>query len=72
MNTYRIMEKFCLEIKNPTVSRKFLQAIKGKGAFGRFRNLLDEMDVTDHWYTYRDKTFEQIAKSICEKEGLIY
>lgn len=72
VNDYNMMEKFCLEIKDPTVNRDFLHAIKGKGAFRRFRNLLDEMDLADNWYHYRDVTYKQIAKRICTREDLIY
>lgn len=59
VNDYNIMENFCLEIKDPIVSRNFLHAINNKGAFRRFRNLLNEkMELTEHWYSYRDETYK--------------
>lgn len=72
VHDYSIMEKFCMDIEDPTVSNDFLHVIKGKGAFSRFRDLLHEMDITEHWYQYRDEAYEQIAKKICDREHLIY
>jgi len=38
VHEYQIMERFCLSLKNREISEALYRAIKGKGAFLRFKN----------------------------------
>ena len=41
LHEYRIMEMFCLSVEDDRISRDLLQAIRGKGAFGRFKDRIN-------------------------------
>jgi hypothetical protein len=36
-------------------------AIKGKGAFRRFKDALHRLNLTDEWYAYREAAVWQVA-----------
>ena len=45
-------------------------AIRGKGAFRRFKDRLYDFDLQEKWYKYRDDCYEQIARDWCERFGI--
>lgn len=46
------------------------QAIRGKGAFRRFKDCLFDLGMEQEWYKYRDACYEKIAREWCEKHGI--
>src|SRR5689334_2513430 len=50
---YRIMERFCLECCEGRVQEELLSAIRGRGAFGRFKDGISRWRVQDRWYKFR-------------------
>lgn len=66
MNEYRIMEKFCYSITDKEVEERALDAIHGRGAFRKFKNLISRVGLIDSWYKYRDNAFKQEAIAWCE------
>ncbi len=70
MHEYRIMEDFCLSREVPEVSETLYRAIKGQGAFRRFKEAIHRFDITEDWYKYRDESFKQIAKDWCEENSI--
>lgn len=46
------------------------QAIRGKGAFRRFKDRLFDLGIEKKWYQYRDACYEKIAREWCEKYGI--
>lgn len=49
-NDYDIMQNFVDVIDNIPLKNKLYNATSGKGAFGRFRNIVDENNLTNEWY----------------------
>ena len=39
---------------------RLLRAIRGRGAFGRFRVLAEEYDLLEEWYRVRDEALERM------------
>lgn len=72
INDYRIMEKFCLSIADEKTSDTLYKAIKGKGAFRRFRDSIQKLDVEDEWFKYRDDTIKSIAIDWCIENYIKY
>jgi hypothetical protein len=72
IHEYRIMERFSLEVENADVREALLQAIRGRGAFRRFKEVIHERGVTEAWYTYRQQAFEDIAIDWLEANGIAY
>jgi hypothetical protein len=72
IHEYRIMERFCLSIDDKEISESLYHTIKGKGAFGRFKDTIHRYGVADDWYRYRDVYLKEIAKDWCEEKGINY
>lgn len=72
IHEYRIMEDFCYSVEDEAASDCLLYAIKGKGAFRRFKDTLHELGIAEQWYAYRDETLKEVAKEWCEAHGIPY
>ncbi len=70
LDEYRLMEKFSLSLNDPKTSEILYGAIKGKGAFRRFKDALHRLKLADQWYAYRDDTVRQIAIDWCEMNAI--
>jgi len=70
INEYRIMERFCLSIEDAEMSDTFYGLIKGRGAFGRFKNAIHEYDIADDWYKYRDNALKEVAIEWCQENDI--
>jgi hypothetical protein len=45
-------------------------ALRGSGAFRRFKDAVLELGVAKDWYAYREKAFERIAREWCAVHGI--
>lgn len=71
IHEYEIIEAFC-DAQKGNAQTELLNAIKGSGAFRRFREKIHHLGIVDDWYTFRDESFRQIAIRFCENYGLEY
>ncbi|HAM50466.1 MAG TPA: hypothetical protein DCP92_07120 [Nitrospiraceae bacterium] len=69
-NEYHIMEKFVLSLKDRKVSEVLYSSIKGKGAFRRFKDAVQRLELSDEWYAYRDAALRQVAIDWCESNQI--
>ena len=72
INEYKIMEDFCCSIKDETISDTLLRAIKGSGAFGRFKDRIRFLGIEEDWYRFREKALEAIAIAWLEENRIVY
>jgi hypothetical protein len=72
IHEYRIMERFSLGVEDAGVRDALLQAIRGRGAFRRFREVIHERGVAEAWYAFRQQAFEDIAIDWLESNGVEY
>jgi hypothetical protein len=70
VNEYEIMENFCLTVSDQRKQESLLKAIKGKGAFRRFKDKIIDFEIEDQWYSYRDECFKQIAIEWCLENNI--
>lgn len=70
INEYRMMESFIYELPAGRNQDVLEQAIRGKGAFRRFKDRLFDLGIEKKWYQYRDACYEKIAREWCEKYGI--
>lgn len=70
IHEYEIMEKFVLSLKERKISDSLYRAIKGKGAFRRFKDDIIRFDVEDDWFKYRGEAIRQIAVDWCERNQI--
>ncbi|SFQ15873.1 Uncharacterised protein family (UPF0158) [Lachnospiraceae bacterium XBB1006] len=68
---YNIMEAFISGL--PVEQQATLRGvIRGKGAFRRFRIQLEQMDMEQDWYEFRNQAYRDIAMKWCEHNGIEY
>jgi len=67
INEYRLMEKFALTQEKDHVRDDLYRAMKGKGAFRRFRNAARRHNVLDARYRRRDEALKEIAVERCRE-----
>ncbi|MGH9933104.1 MAG: hypothetical protein ACREA9_28300 [Pyrinomonadaceae bacterium] len=53
IHEYHIMEEFGRSIEDPELRDNLLHAIRGSGAFGRFRYALDTFGLREAWFEFR-------------------
>lgn len=70
VNEYEIMENFTLKVRDQRMQESLLRAIKGKGAFRRFKDKIIDFEIEDQWYSYSDECFKQIAIEWCQENKI--
>jgi hypothetical protein len=72
VNEYEIMENFCLTVIDQRKRESLLRAIRGKGAFRRFKDEIIDFEMEEQWYSYREECFKQIAIEWCQENKINY
>ena len=72
IHEYDIMSRFVQSIENVELADKLSNAIRGKGAFRRFTDLLYEYEIQDQWYAYRGDALGGIAIDWCREQNIEY
>lgn len=72
INEYEMMEDFSYELKNERHKETLLDAIRGRGAFRRFKDKVNFFGIEQVWYTYRDQKYKEKAIEWCKDLGLEY
>lgn len=72
VHEYQIMEDFCLAFEDREVGEDLLRQIKGRGAFGRFKNAIHSMGIEKAWYEFKRSELEKLAIEWLEKEQIPY
>jgi hypothetical protein len=72
IHEYAIMERFCAGVENAALRDELLGAIRGRGAFGRFKDLIRGRGIVEAWHRYRERALEAIAAEWLEAHGIAY
>jgi hypothetical protein len=72
MHEYSIMERFCLSVDDEDMRADLCGAIRGRGAFRRFKDRMQLYGMAEEWYQYRDAALREIAVTWCEEHGIPY
>lgn len=70
IHEYRMMEDFICEFPGGRAQDALEAAIRGKGAFRRFKGRLYDFNLQEKWYKYRDACYERVARDWCERFGI--
>jgi Uncharacterised protein family (UPF0158) len=70
INSYEIMERFCQTYPNQRVSERLSDAIRAKGAYRRFKDLVFDLGIQDKWNRFEHFAYEQIAIEWLEDKGI--
>jgi hypothetical protein len=72
IHEYSIMERFCLSLSDEGLQDELLHAIRGSGAFRRFKDAIHRKEIQDDWYRFRDESMKDIAIDFLESEGIAF
>ena len=72
IHEYSIMERFCLSVDDDDLRDDLCDAIRGRGAFRRFKDRMQLYGMAEEWYRYRDAALREIAIAWCEEHGIPY
>ena len=72
VHEYDIMERFCLSVNDPQISDELYYAIKGSGAFRRFKDRIHRYGLVEAWYDYLEAALTEIAREWCESHNIEY
>lgn len=71
IHEYHIMEEFIWSLKGENAS-ELEHAIKGRGAFRRFKDMIDRMGITQQWYDFQSEYYRKLSIKWCEEHNLEY
>jgi len=69
LHEYRLMERFAASQSDERTRERQQDAITGKGAFRRFKDMVFKLDLRDQWFAYRNSAAEAVAREWLESEG---
>jgi hypothetical protein len=72
IHEYSIMERFCLAVDDDALRDDLCDAIRGRGAFRRFKDRVQVYGLAEAWYRYRDAALREIAVAWCDEHGIPY
>jgi Uncharacterised protein family (UPF0158) len=72
IHEYSIMERFCQSLEDASKADRLLDAIRGRGAFRRFKDMVHKLGIEDDWYRYRDEALKQVAADFLEENDIPY
>src|SRR4030095_2662073 len=61
IHEYSIMERFCLSVNDDDLRDDLCNAIRGRGAFRRFKDRVQVYGMAEDCYRYRDEALREIA-----------
>jgi hypothetical protein len=70
LNEYEMMEDFCYSINDPQRQADLLKAIKGKGAFRRFKDQVMSVGLDEQWYSFREERYKKLAIEWCKEHSI--
>lgn len=72
IHVYSMMEEFVWSLPSGGLQETMENAIRGKGAFRRFKDALIRFGIEREWYDFRDEKYKEIAIEWCKDHGFDY
>lgn len=72
IHEYSIMEQFIWDLPEGRVQDCLERAIRGKGAFRRFKDTLRKFNMEQQWYDFQAAKYRELAIEWCEEHGFGY
>lgn len=70
IDEYRLMERFARSVTDPFACTDLLQALRGRGAFRRFKETVRRHGLSANWYGSRDHGYEEVARAWCDEHKI--
>lgn len=65
IDEYNIIEDFIVNLPHSREKEELSEAITGTGAYGRFKDTLEELGLADDWYDFQGAAFKRLAEDWC-------
>ena len=65
-----MMERFTETVQDEHKREMLDVALKGRGAFRRFKDTLIRVNLQTEWYAIRDAAYAEVAREWCERYGV--
>lgn len=72
IHEYSIMRDFVYSLSPGAAREELVGAIRGNGAFRRFKNGIRYHRLEQRWYDHRDRAYRKIAVDWCREQRLDY
>jgi hypothetical protein len=69
VHEWDIMRRFC-DTVGDDLAERLLRAIRGRGAFRRFKDELDRRGLLDRWFAFRRDALREIAIEWCSENDI--
>ena len=70
LHEYSVMEDYIDELEDKQLARRLAQAIRGRGAFRRFKDILIDLGKIQSWYDYQNQYYWNYARRWCMEHDL--
>lgn len=70
IDDHGIMRDFVETVKDPVMSARLDESIRGSGAFRRFKDAASRRGLTKEWFAFRDERCLEVARNWCKREGI--
>ncbi len=72
IHEYKIIADFVKALPEGKIQKELFCAIRSKGAFRRFKNLIRYFGIEQLWYDYQENAYREIAIRWCKEHDLKY
>ena len=70
IDEHHMMEQFAFALDDALVRESVCDALRGVGAFGRFKAMVHRLGLAEAWHTHRSSAYTEIARNWCEANGV--
>ena len=72
IHEWQIMSSFADTVGDPVVSEQLKRAIRGRGAFRMFRDVVERFGIREDWFEFKHGALRKIARDALEGSGIPY
>ncbi|HEM4280705.1 TPA: hypothetical protein U1X47_001015 [Streptococcus suis] len=69
-NTHIFMELYISDLTDGDLSGRLSRAIRGRGAFRRFKNELERCDRLEEWYAFETQCYKELVLEWCQENKI--
>ncbi|BCK42760.1 TPA: hypothetical protein U1V47_001326 [Streptococcus suis] len=69
-NPYTFMELYISDLTDGDLSGRLSRAIRGRGAFRRFKNELERCDRFEEWYAFETQCYKELVLEWCQENKI--
>ncbi|MEZ5357747.1 MAG: UPF0158 family protein [Candidatus Zixiibacteriota bacterium] len=70
INEYRMMAEFAEQCPDDAAFERLAAALRGAGAFRRFKDAVIRLNLENDWYAFKNESFKRIAIEWCGEHGI--